>query len=238
MKTAVILAAGIGSRLAPLTNEFPKSCLKVGRQSLISRVVGQLLNNNSAMKVYVATGHCEDEIESELSIYGNNIHFVYNSAYRETNNMESCRLVLDERKESCGSLIINADCIYEDEIIESMVNIDHSAIACDIEVFTEENMKVSHQVGIAKDISKQLRSGPDVATSIDIYSFIENDLGQLHKIMGRYHMADDLNQWTEVAIKELIGLTDVRILDCAGSKWMEIDDHRDLAFARELFNEY
>lgn len=235
MKTAIILAAGVGSRLRPLTDNMPKCCVRVADQSLIRRVVQQLLSISKDMSIYVVTGYRGEAIHSELSEINGEIQFIENPDYQTTNNMESCRLALAQRREHGPSLIINADCIYDDSIIEQMVLTGASNIAIDSNKYFEENMKVRLVDGRVMEISKTISEGADVATSIDIYSFTAEDVAKLLAIMERYHQRGDLTQWTEVAINDLARDVEIGVVDVVNGRWAEIDNLDDLSYANRLF---
>lgn len=236
-ETAIILAAGVGSRLRPLTENRPKCCVQVGGKSLIRRVIDQLQKADSNIRVYVMTGYLQEAVKSELSEYGSDVTILHNPDYASTNNMESCRMALETRQETGGSIILNADCVYEDSIIEKMVSSEGNVIATDSSAYFEENMKVKLVDGIVRDISKSLPNADDIVTSIDLYRFNSHEVSLLHDIMKGYKDRGDLNQWTEVAISDLVSdpQIEIRTLDNYGARWVEIDDHNDLKRATEIF---
>lgn len=235
MKTVIILAAGIGSRLRPITDEIPKCCIKVGGNSLINRVINQVLTVDSRSIIYVVGGYLSEELKQEIAEFSENVVFIENKEYLLTNNMESCRLALLNRVEAGSSLILNADCIYAEEIVSQMMLAEKSCIAADSGVYIEENMKIQVEGERVTDITKNLLPGVNVHTSIDIYNFDNNDLQQLQKIMTNYHDNDDRTQWTEVAIRDLLGIAEIEFLDISPLAWMEIDNKEDLEKAREIF---
>lgn len=234
-KTAVILAAGVGTRLRPLTNGTAKSTIEVAGRSLIKRLVIQLVQQNAEIQIYVAIGHHGETIRDQLVEFENNVIYVENHEYMTTNNMESCRLALDARSQRGPSLIINADCIYDDQIISKMFSAERSCIAADATLYLEESMKLVVENNLALEISKNIARGPNVYTSIDIYSFQSEDLARLHEIMHSFVASGDRNQWTEVAISHLIKERDVEVCEIGGAQWVEIDNHADLELARKTF---
>lgn len=236
MKTAIILAAGIGSRLRPLTETLPKCCVTIGGTSLIRRIVSQLQALEPEMPVFIVTGYLGDVVQRELADYGGHIRFINNANYATTNNMESCRMALDARAENGASLILNADCVYDEAIVAQIVRTQESAIAVDTGVYIDESMKVRVEDGLVRSISKSIAKSQGVATSIDLYSFEAADINQLLKIMKGYYNAGNLNQWTEVAIADLVRDSAVRAVDIAGKRWIEIDDSDDLRRAQKLFS--
>lgn len=60
---AIILAAGIASRLRPLTNDRPKCLLKIGNRSLLERTIDALLENN-IREIVIVTGYLHEMLES------------------------------------------------------------------------------------------------------------------------------------------------------------------------------
>ena len=93
------------------------------------------------------------------------------------------------------------------------------------------------QDGRAVAISKDILESQGGVTSIDFYNFMNVDIKNLYSIMVGYFQNMDRGKWTEVAINDLLiqPNSEIRTLDVAGEKWMEIDNHDDLEAARNLW---
>ncbi len=87
---AVILAAGIASRLRPLTDTTPKCLLKVGERCLLQRAFDALLQNGFREFVIV-TGYRQQQIVDFLEAHypALKVTFIYNEKYAFTNNIYS-----------------------------------------------------------------------------------------------------------------------------------------------------
>ena len=98
-------------------------------------------------------------------------------------------------------------------------------------------MKIGIEEGKVTKISKKIAKDKNVFTSIDLYKFEPQEANVLHEIVNQYISSADLNQWTEVAINELVDKNDqVYSNDISGLKWFEIDTMEDLENARKLFS--
>jgi choline kinase len=234
MKNIVILSAGIGSRLRPLTSDLPKTCIKVGEKTIISRLVSQVTSSNEEQNIITVIGYLGDKVVAELSGKFPDVNFVFNDDYESTNNLFSCMLAL--RSISNGDVVIvNGDCIYEDEIVTKMLSLEVSSIAVDRSIYYSESMKVSVSDGFVKEISKDLKEGPNVFTSIDLYYFSENDWRFLLNIMEEICASGRLGEWTEVAIDQLTKSKNVGVIDFADKNWVEVDNIEDLNKAKNIW---
>ena len=238
MKSAIILAAGIGSRLAPLTDDIPKCCIEVSGKSIIRRITDQLLICDPHMEIIVVAGYKFHIVSNEMKEYPENVILIENKEYLSTNNMESCRIGIGGRKTpAMECMIINGDCVYSQSIIQKMYESDSSCIATDSSTYNEENMKVLRSNKKAIEISKSITESQGGITAIDLYNFTKRDIDILNSIMENYNKSGDRNKWTEVAINDLLSFqgTSISLLDFSGEKWMEIDNHDDLEKARNLW---
>src|SRR5690606_5626851 len=168
-----------------------------------------------------------------------NIEFIENTEYDSTNNMYSLYLVLSTLKENNDIVIINADCFYDNLIVEEIIKSTGNYIAIDKGVFNEESMKIStNNTGIVTEMSKALQKRDNVYVSIDIYTFDKNNKDRIFQIASNTIKNGDLNSWTEVAIDVLAKEKDSNLeyLDMTGKRWMEIDNHKDLKEAEKIFN--
>jgi choline kinase len=235
-RNAIILAAGIGSRLRPLTDNFPKCMVKVNNQTLISRLISQLNSLKSIDQIIVVAGYKYDILIEHIENLGfENIMYVKNEFYNSTNNMFSLNLAF--KHSMCDSIVINADCIYEDSIINKLEYINNSVILFDSTHRNLESMKIQIHEDIIIDMSKNIELNHSFS-SIDLYYFKKEHLDILKTIICKYLNHGDNNLWSEVAIKDLIqsqlGL--IGHLDIKGQKWYEIDDLSDLNSANKLFS--
>ncbi len=233
MKVAIILAAGIGSRLRPETYEKPKCMVRVKDKPILEYQL-KALEKTSIEKVVIVTGYLSQEIEKFISKRNSNkdIILIENKEYLNTNNMYSLKLALDEiLKEEIESIfVLNGDVVIEERIAIEMDNSKGSSIAVDTSQYIEESMKVViDNEGIIKKISKNISPLEYSAVSIDFYKFDGEDIYKLYETINGYISNGERNLWTEVAIQSAINTKELKMkaVDITGLIWWEIDNKID-----------
>ena len=85
---AVILAAGISSRLKPLTDTTPKCLLKIGDKSIIELAIDNILANDLD-HIIIVTGYLQEQIRDFVSVKYPQLQvtYIYNEVYTSTNNI-------------------------------------------------------------------------------------------------------------------------------------------------------
>ena len=155
---AVILAAGMASRLRPLTEHTPKCLLKVGERSLLQRSI-DALKSNGILDYVIVTGYLHEMIEAFVAEeYGNsiNVTFIHNDVFDSTNNIYSLWLARPEA-EGEEILLLDSDLLYDPEIIARVLADDAENVLTLIRHdLGEEEMKVvlDKENGIITEISK------------------------------------------------------------------------------------
>lgn len=140
---ALILAAGMASRLRPLTDHTPKCLLNVGNRSLLQRSIDSLVAAGID-ELVIVTGYLHEQIESFVN---NNypalkVTYIYNNVYASTNNIFSLWLA---RPEVDGEdfLLLDSDLLYSPEIIGRVLSSEHANVLTLIRhPLCEEEIKV------------------------------------------------------------------------------------------------
>lgn len=233
---ALILAAGLGSRLRPLTDNVPKCMVEVNGVSIIDKQINNL-RKSGVEDIFIITGYKEDVLQNHIKKSYNdlNIRIISNSDYDKTNNMYSLYLANEYLSDS-EFVMMNSDVFFEAEIIEELLNDKYeNLIVCEKDNYNEESMKIIVENNIINEISKKISSEESYGTSIDVYRFGKEASKKLFEIIYDYlYVRKDLNSWSEVAINDLIKKVSFQPLNIK-YKWMEIDNHEDLAIAEKLF---
>ncbi len=168
MVKAVLLAAGVGSRIRPLTDNSPKSLLDVAGKSILQR----MLENVAAVgitEVVVITGYLEDQIKDFISKNFPNLHVVFkrNDKYEETNTGYSL-LLTREFVEGSDFVKFDADVIFEEEILKKLLKSRNSALCIDrninleaeeVKVITDKN---GHVLEVGKKLDQHKASGESI----------------------------------------------------------------------------
>ncbi|WP_299212978.1 phosphocholine cytidylyltransferase family protein [uncultured Aquimarina sp.] len=241
-KDIIILAAGVGSRLRPLTDTVPKTMVEVNGEAIIERLLKQIDGIDSVdANIKIASGYKSQILKSFVDglKLKTNIEFIENPDYDTTNNMYSLHLALSALKEDNHIVIINADCFYDNYIVEGILTCSGNYIAIDKGIYNEESMKIrTNGEGKVIGMSKALEENSDVYVSIDIYAFDKNNKKKIFQIASDIINSGELNSWTEVAIDLLAKQRDsnIKYLDMTAKRWMEIDNHEDLKKAERIFN--
>ena len=113
MTNAIILAAGKGDRLRPLTNEIPKCLVEFAGKSLLERQI-ENYKKCEIENIIIVTGY----LGNKISIKG--ISLLENKKYETTNMVETLFCAEDEIKDSV--IVSYADIIFEVEILKKIIN--------------------------------------------------------------------------------------------------------------------
>lgn len=234
----IILAAGIGSRLRPLTEDRPKCCIKINQNSIISMLLSQINEYFNSANIIIVTGYKDDYLKNHVKSKFNNIKFVHNSDYESTNNMYSARLAVPKLNEDDDVVIVNADCIFEDKIFKILSKTKETTILTDKSFFDEESMKAKIKDNHVIGMSKAFTNAEDIIVSLDMYMFTHNDFNKLVLIFDSYIEKGEITKWTEVAINDLAHKNKnmIKNKDIKNSFWHEIDTLEDLRKARDKWN--
>lgn len=116
---AVILSAGSGKRMGKLTEGIPKTLLKIGKSTLLSRLIDQLIHHGID-KVYVITGFASSRTEEELKKYPRHkVVAINNSKYEQDTNIYSTYLALNHVQKEL--LLFEGDLILDDNAVAKII---------------------------------------------------------------------------------------------------------------------
>lgn len=180
---AIILAAGIASRLRPLTDNTPKCLLKIGDKCLLQRAIDNLIANNIT-DILIVTGYLEDKIKSFVKeTYPTlQVSYIYNDKYDSTNNIYSLWLakpfIIDD-----DMLLLDSDILFDEKIVHALTTSKYTnCLALNRHELGEEEIKlvVDSELKI-KEISKTCSIKDAIGESIGIEKFSADLVGKLYK---------------------------------------------------------
>ncbi len=231
---ALILAAGLGSRLAPITDNCPKSLVPVnGKPILIKQI--ENLYENGITDITIVSGYKAEILESKVKELYPEINIINSVDYATTNNMYSAYMAKEALADS-DFLMMNADVFYDASVITALLKFDApNAIVTDIGYYLEESMKVVEENGRLVKISKAITEAEALGASIDVYKFSkEGGAAFFNKCAEYIEERQELKMWSEVALNDILSDVEFKACPLVG-RWLEIDNHDDLHAAEKLF---
>ncbi len=238
----VILAAGVGSRLRPMTNTVPKCMVKTAGKPILEYQI-DAYRKAGIKEIIIITGYEGQAIKNYCKhIKDIKITVVDNQDYENTNNMYSFYLA----RNAIGRrpfILNNADLAIDSSVVNIMLHSEAaSAVAVDTSQFMDESMKVTlNKEGFICDISKNITKEQSSGCSIDFYKFAL-DAGQkfISEVVSIIEEENNLKDWTEVALQRAFQMQKLQfsIIDVSGIEWVEIDNYADLAIADRKFSNF
>ncbi|MHC1573619.1 MAG: phosphocholine cytidylyltransferase family protein [Candidatus Syntropharchaeales archaeon] len=236
----IILAAGMGKRLRPLTKNLPKTLLKLEGRTVLEHIISNC-HKHGIGDFVVVVGHMKEEVnkvcemimgESDLDIV-----LVENNRYSDTNTGYSLRIALENIDDDV--VIINGDNVFDDRIIESLLDCRNSGLV--IDDFKELNDE-SFKIALDEENSKILIMGKgiDIVSSkgefIGISALRRKDIPAFIKILDKLLDANEM-EYYDIAYVDLNAGVDLDFVFTRGLKWTEIDDFNDLRNAKRIARE-
>ena len=128
---AIIIAAGLGRRLKPLTDHLPKCMLEIDGKSIIQHQVNTL-RSAGVERIAIIKGYCEEKVQLE----GQNPTYFFNRDYKYNNILES--LFYAEEVINDQVIILYSDIIFEKTVVERLLK-SHNEISIVIDVDWKNN---------------------------------------------------------------------------------------------------
>jgi choline kinase len=228
---AVLLAAGRGTRLLPLSADTPKTLLPVGGKAILDYILERVAAAGIPEAV-IATGHRADRLMAHVGSLrpGLSVRYVHNPVYDRTNSTYSLWLAREEAGDDF--VVINADTLFSRDILRFLVRSDHEiALAVDDTIagaLPEEAMKVTVVDGRITDASKTIPPERAHGDAIGLYRFRAGGARLLWDELGRLVAANVLDQLFTYAVKRLMPVAAVYPVSTRGLAWIEVDDVNDL----------
>lgn len=244
---AIILAAGYGNRMRPLTEGCHKTMLTVAGKTIIGRIIDGLIENG-IKDIIVVTGYRANELTAYLSSSYPQLsfQFVHNSKYRETNNIYSMALAFEHITIDSDIVLIESDLLYRPEVITRLLKssfknvalVDKYRIGMDGTVVTVENSIITSV--IPPHLQPETFDFSDKFKTLNIYKFSKEFCEtSFKKLLIYYANVIDKNCYYELILGILIYMQKETIHAeiVHGESWSEVDDPNDLQVAEFDFNE-
>ncbi len=237
---AVILAAGVGSRLAPLTNDRPKALVPVLGKPILFRHLDSLARAGIADRdVIVVGGYKIDVLRQALAADHPEVTVVENDRFEPWNNFWSL-YVAEAAVGGHDFLQIDGDALLDDVILPRMIEASGEALlAVDCrEELDDETMKVQlkdDSVQVAA-VSKKLAADDCVGEYIGVTKLTAAAAAQVFRELEVLRDLGLTHEYYEHAYHRLTGRDQVRfgIVDVHDCTVTEIDNVADLERAEEM----
>jgi choline kinase len=237
----IVLAAGGGTRLSPLTDTLPKTLLPVEGDRTIFELAIANLRAVDITDVVVVTGHgaklIDDAAPALERRYGVTLHPVFNDRYADWNNAYSLWLAREAFRESV--LLINGDTVHPVQVQEHLLAARGQAPLLlaldDRKELGDEEMKVLLDAdGCLRRINKALDPTAADGEYIGV-SLIEADAADPLADALRVTFEQDPSLYYEDGYQVFADRGGAILTTAIGTtRWVEVDNHTDLARAREI----
>lgn len=232
IKTAVILAAGTGTRFGLYTENIPKGFVEINGKAMVIRSI-EMLISCGIERIIIGTGYKEEYYEALKTNYPQ-IECCYSPMYAETNSMftlYNCREVIGQD----DFLLLESDLIYEQKAITSLLTSDDDNVMLIAPVtkiqdqYYVEMNEYAILTNCSTDESTLSPSGELVGINKISNTFYQKMCNEYEAIL---HEKPKLGYEFQLLFMSKY-IQPMRVLKVEELLWYEIDDEIDLKYAED-----
>jgi len=242
--TAVLLAAGYGSRISGHT-DLPKCLLKINEQTLLERNL-EIWKNFGLKKVNLVVGYKAELIMEVANRFKHEleIEYIFNHDFRNLGNTYSLYVGIKNILDPI--LIFDADLIYDEAILKNFLveGVESSILIGNADIDDIECAKalIDGQGYVRKTVDKRALSDNELeqyqfaGEAIGILKFSREHTRKLAQNAETFltHEKNKLLNW-EHLLNEFLVSNSVSCCKTEETKWTEIDTYEDLLEAKNIF---
>lgn len=232
--TYILLVAGKGTHLQPLTLKQPKSLYKLdGETTVLQRLVRKIRKYDSYAEIVVVVGFMYKHIKKEM--LPENVKFVHNPFYDTTSSIASLWFAREYLQRE-NTIIINGDVVFEDKLFKDVIckHTDIPYVLLDSTVYNNGKYNVQTQKNKVCIMSKQLSSYSATYASVTKFDAVTSRLylEEMEKMVndGMYNLF-----FEDVLVQMIFADNfDLFYQDIKNYTWTEVDGVDDLIKAKEI----
>ncbi|OHB61007.1 MAG: hypothetical protein A2167_01180 [Planctomycetes bacterium RBG_13_46_10] len=232
---AIIMVAGVGSRLSKKVKHLPKCLLAFDGETILSRNI-RLLKTNGIDEIIVVAGYRASLIQEEV---GDNVKVIINPFFRVTNSLASLWFA-DKQLDLYDDLIVfNGDVVYEEEVLHKAMKAERSPVMLiDTSVIENADYRLKihsdYIIDQGKDLSNEQTSGEYVGFAKIGRDFVPVYLSRVRDLVEKQ---ERYNMWWEealFAIRDEFKMN-IYVTDVSGLFWAEADYVEDIERIEKWF---
>ena len=222
---AIIMAAGVGSRLLGINGGRPKCLIPARDQTLLGRMIGQL-REHEVHDISVITGYKSALVERELPP---RVRLIHNPFYSVTNSIASLWLARELLTED--TLLMNADLYFEPEVLDIALAQTHLvAMLSDRRRIESADFRFRTRGDCILEASKHIS---DLETNCEYVGIVRLDrsfIGVFRERLEEMIERGSFSDWWEAVLYSFLGGdVDIKCADVRGAFWTEVDHAVDYA---------
>lgn len=242
IRQAVLLAAGTGTRLMPLTEKVPKTMVEVGGRAIVDHLLDALAPLGIE-ELVVVTGYRPEALAQHLGQRRGDmrVRTVHNERYATTNNILSLYAARDAI--DGAFLLLESDVLAAPEVLAPLAEPDTMVVAPYRADMDGTGVRLGDGGRVEEMVLRAHQNAADrlgqLHKTVNFYSFSAKLWREAYlPALSRWVAAERLDQYYEAVLAELINAGEVQMrgADVGLSGWAEIDDAADLERAEALIS--
>jgi choline kinase len=241
-KKAIILVAGMGTRLKPLTDNIPKCLIEINKKPILVNALEKLALGGTK-EVILVVGYLQEKIKAAIGdrFSGMKISYVLNDRYNQTNTSYSLWLAVKDLMEDI--LILEGDIFFENRLLEDFLGDKRQNLTA-VEKYNPNLDGTFVEIGADQKVFKWIHKKDrpinfqleDKYKTVNIHKFNSDFVCNILKPELKRQANYGGKEPIETVFKNILQQgAEIFAFDVGNRKWFEVDEAEEIKIAEEIF---